>query len=132
STDGGLHWEQLESTRKEQFRWVNRIALAPDGKVILAATRSGMYRSADDGKTFEVRPLPTDSSQEEQFRNEVLDVKFHWTDSNYCVASGRGGNVYWSKDGGTSWTSARGLPHNQGFEGRVELAYAASAADDPS
>jgi hypothetical protein len=53
STDGGETWAQLGSTAgDEAFNYVNRLAMSPDGSVLLAATTMGLFRSADGGATF--------------------------------------------------------------------------------
>jgi photosystem II stability/assembly factor-like uncharacterized protein len=129
SDDGGLTWEQLAATGNDDFRWVNRLAIAPDGETILAATRGGLFRSTDDGQTFQSIAVPMDDNQEDRFQKEVLDVRFHPTDSAKVVASGRGGNVFYSNDGGQTFAAGSGIPHNTGFGGRVELCYALA---DPS
>ncbi len=52
SEDFGLTWAQLPSTDNADFHWVNRIALVPGTNVLIAATRSGLWRSTDLGATF--------------------------------------------------------------------------------
>ena len=42
--------EQLPSTTGADFQAVNRLAISANGKVLLAATRNGMLRSADPGR----------------------------------------------------------------------------------
>src|SRR5205085_10024144 len=65
STDGGVTWNQLVSTDPTNAvnsvvcgagatcPWfnVNRLAVAPDGSAILAATANGIWRSTDAGAT---------------------------------------------------------------------------------
>jgi hypothetical protein len=44
SRDGGKTWKQLEGTGKADFEYVNRLAISAAGKVLLAATRGGLFR----------------------------------------------------------------------------------------
>src|SRR5205823_9519900 len=81
---------------------------------LLAATRTGIYRSIDAGVTW------TNVSAV-----EMTDVVFHPGDSTKAIASGYAGNAYLSNDGGATWTAATGLPG--GSLVRVEVAYAKSA-----
>ncbi len=112
STDGGSTWTQLPHPNPAQLYYVNRLAVSPDGNTILAATRSGIFRSIDAGVTFT-----------QQSAIEMMDIDFHPTDSTRAVASGSFGNAYYTINGGLSWTAATGL----GGGGRVEIAYAPSA-----
>ena len=53
SADGGDTWAQLGSTASDPaFNYVNRLAMSPNGSVLLAATTMGIYRSIDGGATF--------------------------------------------------------------------------------
>lgn len=129
SNNGGDTWEHLQSTAGADFQWINRIAISPNGQVFLVGTRSGMFRSADQGQHFQRIPMPMDPNQQDPFKNEILDVKFHPNNSTRCIASARGSNVFYSNDGGNSWSAGNGIPHNVGFDGRVELAYALANPD---
>lgn len=118
STNGGTTWTQLASTNGTMFQYVNRLAISPDGNTILAATRGGIFRSTDAGATFSL-----------QISFDALDVKFHPTDSTKAVASGYNQStfntsVYYSANGGVTWTSATGIP--SAYFSRAELAFAPS------
>lgn len=114
STNGGTVWTQLASTNSSFFHYVNRLAISPDGNTILAATRAGLFRSTDAGATFNL-----------QLSLDALDVKFHPTDSTKAVASGYSStSVYYSTNGGVTWTGATGIPVAS-FP-RIELAFAPS------
>jgi photosystem II stability/assembly factor-like uncharacterized protein len=117
STDSGVNWSRLPATAGPDFSYVNRLAIAPDGRCLLAATRTGLFRSTDGGQTFSpVKPAGPD---------EFLDVAFHPTDGRNCLAGGRNVQVFVSSDGGLTWVAATGLPSSkQAFQGRVELTYA--------
>jgi len=116
SPDGGLIWTQLSSTNNSDFRWVNRLAISPDGNTLLAATRSGVWRSTNDGGAW-TKVLAD---------NYVKDVDFNPTDSNKAVVGSSYAKAYYSTNGGASWTQATGLPSTTGWLARVELAYAPS------
>ena len=111
-TTDGVSWQQLPSTTGANFRSVNRLAISPNGKVLLAATGAGLFRSADAARTTWRRVLA----------GEIADVKYHPTDNAKAVAGGlRDGQAYYTTDGGQTWTAAT---HRQPWTGRVELAYA--------
>jgi regulation of enolase protein 1 (concanavalin A-like superfamily) len=117
SIDGGNRWTPLASTASDPGFWaVNRLALSPDGKVLLAGTAGGTYRSADGGASFS-RIASGIASQ---------DVDFHPADSRKAIASGWGSIAY-SRDGGLTWQLADGLPSTA--SGRIEVAYARSTPD---
>ncbi|MBP7688710.1 MAG: proprotein convertase P-domain-containing protein [Thermoflexales bacterium] len=111
SSDGGTTWAQLASTADANWQYVNRLALSPNGATLLAATRSGTWRSIDAGLSWtQVITL------------ETLDVNFDPTNHLKAVASGNFGRVWYSTNGGAAWTPASGITG-----GRVELAHAPSA-----
>ena len=119
SVDGGTTWTQLSSTTSASYRFVNRLAIHPtNGQVLLAATRTGLFRTTNGG-----------SSWSQVYSADMLDVDFDPNDGSKCIGGGRDGLAVYSTDGGGSWTAATGLPNPAGsFDGRVELAYAASAS----
>jgi photosystem II stability/assembly factor-like uncharacterized protein len=119
STDGGVTWNHLPATGTYHFDYVNRLAISPDGRVLLAGTQTGVARSTDGGATF-----TTNTSI-----SWVLDVDFHPSDNSLAVASGIGGTGWFSRDGGISWTAASGLPDKPGSITRVEIAYAPATPD---
>jgi hypothetical protein len=115
TTDGGTTWTQLSSTaNSDNWRWVNRIAISPPrngqltGQVILAATRSGIWRSTDGGVTWS-QSSPVMDTMDVNFNPGILDR---------CVASGNGFALY-SVNNGLTWQPATGLPTG----GRIEVAY---------
>lgn len=111
SSDGGTTWAQLASTAGANWQYVNRLAFSPNGSTLLAATRSGTWRSIDAGLSWtQVITL------------ETLDVNFDPTNNLKAIASGNYGRVWYSTNGGATWTPASGIT-----SGRVELAYAPSA-----
>ncbi len=53
TTDGGYTWTYLESTRNENFYYVNDIVISPnDSRRIYAATRTGVWRSQNGGQSW--------------------------------------------------------------------------------
>jgi len=51
--DAGATWSRLPSTETEDFYWVNDIVVSrADPRRIYAATRTGVWRSADEGATW--------------------------------------------------------------------------------
>ncbi len=128
SQNGGSTWSPLEGTKeKEEFRWVNRLAVSPDGKTLLAATRAGVFSAAPDGKVFTRAKLADGAGGTVPFGVECLDLRFHPSDPLRAVAGGRNGRAWYTNDGGATWQPAKGLAEVAGeYEGRVELAYAAA------
>lgn len=116
-TTDGVHWQQISSTAGVDFQAVNRLAISKDGEVLLAATRTGLFRSADNDRLSWAKVLP----------DEIADVKFHPSDDSKAVAGGlRNGQAYHSADGGQSWKIAT---HAQPWSGRVEVTYAAKTPE---
>lgn len=115
STDGGVNWEQLPATATEDWYFVNRLSISPDGAVILAATDSGIWRSEDGGSSW-TRVLVS--------WQDVQDINFQPYDSDLAIASGSSAGAWYSIDAGLTWKPASGIPEESG---RVEVAYASSA-----
>lgn len=113
SADGGTSWKQLAETAT-QFSSVTHLAVSPNGKILMAATNTGLWRSTN-GSTFSF--VSTGVSPQ--------DVRFHPTDSSRAVIGGYGA-IRYSADGGLSWRASAGLPSTVG---RIELAYSRSQPD---
>jgi len=112
-TIDGVAWKQLASTTTADFTSVNRLAISPNAKVLLAATRSGIFRSSDAQRATWTKVLD----------GEIADIKFHPKLSTKAVAGGlRDGQAYYSANGGRTWKVAT---HAAPWSGRVELAYSA-------
>jgi hypothetical protein len=114
STNGGATWTQLASTANANFHYVLRLAISSDGRVLLAGTTSGLFRSIDSGATFAkiAGPVP-------------VDVEFHPTDASRAVAGDRSGRAWVTSDGGATWVLASlTLPASTGGSNRAEVAYA--------
>jgi hypothetical protein len=117
SIDGGTTWPQLPSTANSNFFWVNRIAFSADGNTLLAATRSGLYRSTDLGASWSLRLTAG---------NGLLDVEFLPGSNTHAVAGGTARNAYFSIDGGLTWNPSAGFCCGSTFQ-RVELGAAPSS-----
>lgn len=132
TTDDGVTWESIKSTiptnDDSPFRFVNRLAMSPDGGILLAATRQGIYRSDDVAHETWTLQLP----------GNIADVKFHPTDSSKAIAGGMDtGAVYYSQDGGRVWKSAEHQenwthvwPDRPPSPSRVEVVYADADRDN--
>jgi photosystem II stability/assembly factor-like uncharacterized protein len=111
-TVDGLTWNQLPSTTGPEFHNVNRLAISRDGKTLLAATPTGLFRNSD----------PDRLSWTPTLNIAMADVKFHPLDSNRAVAGTlRDGQAYYSTNGGQTWSAAT---HAAPWAGRVEVTYA--------
>jgi photosystem II stability/assembly factor-like uncharacterized protein len=99
STDGGLTWAQLSATNNSNFKYVNRMAVHPtNGSVLLVATASGLFRSADGGGSFTV-----------VINDFISDIEIKTTLPDAMVAGSATG-AWWSRDGGLTFAPATGLP----------------------
>lgn len=120
TTNGGTTWTRLNSTNNPNFNWVYSLAISPtNSQVLLAAASSDnytgkIYRSTDAGQNWSPITIPVTTS--------VVNVHFHPTDANKCIAGlGDNGGALYSVTGGTTWAVASGFPVPSG---RVEVAYA--------
>lgn len=80
--DAGATWQQLASTANEHFQWVNDLVIsAHDPRRIYAATRTGVWRSSDEGATWS-RVVSTN------VKGGCLDLAWRGdTDGDYLFAS---------------------------------------------
>jgi len=116
-TTDGATWKQLSATATADFRAVNRLAVSKNGKTVLAATPTGIFRSIDTARATWTHTL-TDG---------IADIKFHPTSTLKAVAGGLdNGRAYYSTNGGKTWKVASSAGP---WSGRVELTY---AAHDPA
>ena len=114
SVDGGATWTQVSATKK--FDAVNRVAISPDGLVLLiACASSGVWRSTDGAVTFHEVTL-------NGARIGANQVIFSPTDSRKALLAGSDGTAAYSSDAGVTWHRSSGWSAT----GRVELAYSRS------
>ena len=112
-TVDGTTWKQLAATNQGDFQAVNRLAVAANGSVVLAATESGIFRSADAARQSWTRVLA----------GEIAQVQCHPADPARAIAADlQGGRAYFSTDAGASWSVAT---HAGSWASRIELAFAA-------
>ena len=112
SMNGGTTWSQLSSTNNANFHYVNRLSISKNGNVMLAATNRGVFRSTNNGSTWSAVPAPANV--------RMLDLDFHPSNSNLCVAGDGGGKAYYSTNAGSTWTVASGISN----AARIEVTYA--------
>jgi photosystem II stability/assembly factor-like uncharacterized protein len=116
-TTNGKTWQHLTATSSSSFHAVNRLAISLDGKVLLAATPDGIFRSDDAQRRTWTKVLDV----------AIGDVDFDMSDSSKAVAGGlNNGKAYYTIDGGKTWKPAT---RDGRWAGRVELAYAAANAN---
>jgi photosystem II stability/assembly factor-like uncharacterized protein len=117
-SDDGLTWTQIPATNNINFRYVNRLALSADGKVLFAATSSGVFVSSDAAHAI-WSSAPTLSG-------EITDIVCHPSNSNLVLASGgqNTGQVFYSENGGLSWKTSGPWSARNGPTGRIEITYA--------
>jgi hypothetical protein len=116
SSTEGESWLQLPSTANADFDFVNRLAFSADGGTLLAATRTGLFRSLDLGNSW----------TQVLAQANVQDVKFIAGSNALAVAGGRNRNAFFSTNGGQTWIASGGLVQS-GSAIRVELAVSRSA-----
>ncbi|MCZ0982126.1 hypothetical protein O1L60_33290 [Streptomyces diastatochromogenes] len=110
-TTDATTWAPLPATQTADFRGVTRIAVSASGAVVLAATDTGLFRSADPARATWTRVLGVPLGQ----------VVFAPGDEKRAVAGALNAGEAWvSADGGVTWQAATHGP----WSGRVELAYA--------
>jgi photosystem II stability/assembly factor-like uncharacterized protein len=122
-TTDGRTWQQLANTKatdtNKDFLWVNAIATNSNGTVVLAGTRTGIFRSTDGGSTWNQRLSA----------KKVGNILFNPTDDNQCIAGMLvGGGIYYSVDGGSTWTQSS-YPAGSPTTGRIQVCYAAAVQD---
>ena len=111
-TTDGTSWSQLSATTGQNFQGVNRLAISSNAKILLAATRRGIFRSIDVDRLTWTNVLV----------DAVGDVRLHPSNNTRAVAGGLdNGQAYYSTDGGQTWKVAT---HPTLWSGRVELTYA--------
>jgi len=117
STDGGTTWAQLATTANTDFLFVNRLAVSADGAILLAGTRTGLWRSVNAGATW-TRMLILSSQA------DAVDVKFLPGSSTHGVATGPRRNAYYTTDGGLTWPKSASFTDTT--SGRIEIGVSAS------
>ena len=116
TTDGGLTWNPTGlSYEQDELQIVQRLLIHPENtNILLAATRSGIYRSTDSGDSWTMVEV-----------THCHDMDFNTDDPNTVYAVGDR-DVFVSEDAGLTWSI---LKNNLGAAGdRMSIE---TTADDP-
>jgi hypothetical protein len=105
TSNGGTNWSQLASTSNSNFYYVNKVVVSENSSSVLyAATRSGVFRSTDQGTSW-TNQLAGNALEMAVLKNGATDNIFVWLESN---------TVYRSTDGGATFTpSGSGIVASQ-------------------
>ncbi|HRW10802.1 MAG TPA: hypothetical protein P5121_37125, partial [Caldilineaceae bacterium] len=119
TNDGGTTWTALAATSaNEDFFYVNGLAIAGNGQILLAATTTGIFRSTNGGQSWT-----------QSFHAGMGNIAIDPNDASKAVAGGLNGNLvtrgkaYFSTDGGVTWHQATGA---NAVSGRIQVCYAAA------
>ena len=98
STDGGNTWQQAGPKISGN---IAHVAVHPvNGQIVLAATKSGLFRSSNGGNTWT-----------KVIAGNTNDVDFHPVDPSIVFGCVAGKGVYRSTDAGVTWTQLNnGIP----------------------
>lgn len=124
STDGGTTWSHLSATdpsSDSDWYYVNRITVDSTGNLIAVTRGNGIFLSSDSGASW------TKKTTSMTGYRILYDVKYDPNDDTKAIIGGSEGAVYYTTDGGSSWTGTYIV--NGSFYGRVEIAYAESASN---
>jgi len=134
TTDGGATWTGPVYLGDSTV--INAIQVAPGNtSIVLAATNTGVYRSADAGATWTLVNLATGVA------GNPYAWSLGWTggsnfvvsvEANPTVTTGTtDGRIYRSADDGATWTRATGPTASSGL-GRITVGVAASTRNTPA
>jgi photosystem II stability/assembly factor-like uncharacterized protein len=101
SSDGGQSWRSLDDTIPDDRVWSSALALTPDGTIFLG-TDIGVYRSQDEGRTWQRTSTGLPSSQGREMPPGIRTLRFH-EDRLYAALTE--GGLYVSDDRGETWRS---------------------------
>jgi photosystem II stability/assembly factor-like uncharacterized protein len=95
TTDGGQHWQDIGERldNEDQFH-LNGIAYVKDGGLFIVGEMGSMFRSPDDGQTWEKLEGP--------YQGSLFGV-LGTAESNTLLAYGLRGNLFRSTDFGSTW-----------------------------
>lgn len=109
TSDKGINWVQLSSTAADSnFEYINRIIVDPaDENVVIAATNTGIFRSADGGASWSLQYSNNERVQDLRAKNDDFKTQ---------IATVNDIGIILSVDGGVSWKMAKEIT-----DGRIEL-----------
>ncbi|MBC8047399.1 MAG: T9SS type A sorting domain-containing protein [Fimbriimonadaceae bacterium] len=126
SSDMGTNWEQLAATNNSSYAYCQDIAVHPITSDVYVATKTGLYRSEDEGITFK-KILGAGAGS---IRNSICDIEIT-SDGGVFVGIGifETDGIYYSPSGdsATFVKQINGFPSSGIF--RIELATAPSNPD---
>jgi photosystem II stability/assembly factor-like uncharacterized protein len=95
TTDGGKHWEDVSDRLDNEDQYhLNAIAAVKDAGLFIVGESGSMFRSADDGQTWEKLEGPYEGS---------LFGVIGTAQPNTLLAYGLRGNLFRSTDFGSTW-----------------------------
>ena len=115
SNDRGRTWTHLVATSGNHgFRFINRLAVDPDNPdVVIAATNTGIFRSADGGENWD-----------KVYSGLVQDLRAQPGNFATQIAGEKGRGMLVSTDAGSNWADARVTLIDRA--GRTEVVYSPS------
>ncbi|MBE0567846.1 MAG: hypothetical protein IH621_17970 [Krumholzibacteria bacterium] len=129
SADLGLTWQQLPIPNATDFRYINRLAVHPviDGRLYAVTANGRLYRSDDDGNTWNTDLL---------LGVNGFDVKIsdQTADGTPWIMVGGNNDMFLSTDDGATYTSMVNGPITSSLPAaalRIEVAFGTSAGSDP-
>ncbi|MGF6284303.1 WD40/YVTN/BNR-like repeat-containing protein [Pseudomonas silensiensis] len=95
TTDGGKHWEDVSDRLDNEDQYhLNGIAAVKDAGLFIVGEQGSMFRSADEGQTWEKLEGP--------YQGSLFGV-IGTAQANTLLAYGLRGNLFRSTDFGTTW-----------------------------
>lgn len=123
STDRGQSWENMEIGRFSPLTYARDIQIAPYNQQVMyaclspaARSRDGsLYRSQDLGQTWQR------FDHDVKARSTMMSVALHAQDPQQVYCATRGGQVFGTQDGGTTW-------HEYPLPSNIQDVYAVACA----
>ncbi len=127
-TTDGWNWSVIESTKdKADFHYCNALVFDQVGRTLLAGTETGIFYSTDIKHEVWTQAIhKTSSTTHTSLSDPISSISVQPGISLKLVASTKHGLIYFSEDGGLSWSKAH-IPshHHHTKAGRIVVSYAA-------